>query len=68
MGTSDVRVDVTLNKHVWSKGVKSVPTRVRVKLQRLRNEDEEAKEKMYTLVSYVPTADFHGLSTTNIDA
>merc|ERR1712007_76118 len=29
MGTSDVRVDVKLNKHIWSRGVRNVPTRVR---------------------------------------
>jgi len=53
MGTSDVRVDQKLNKHIWSKGVRNLPRRVRVRLSRKRNEDEDAKEKMYTLVQYV---------------
>jgi hypothetical protein len=28
MGTEDVRVDVNLNKFLWSKGVRNVPYRV----------------------------------------
>ena len=55
MGTNDVRVESSLNKHVWSMGVRKVPNRVRVQLARKRNEDEEAKEKFYTKVSLVPT-------------
>jgi large subunit ribosomal protein L31e len=51
MGTKDVRVDTNVNKFVWSKGVRNVPHSVRVQLSRKRNEDEEAKEKTYTLVT-----------------
>lgn len=43
MGTKDVRLDVGLNKAVWSKGIKNVPTRLRVVISRRRNEDEDAK-------------------------
>ena len=46
---SDVRVDVGLNKHIWSMGVRNVAKRVRVRLSRRRNEDEEAKEKVRLL-------------------
>jgi large subunit ribosomal protein L31e len=67
MGTKDVRIDVKLNKFVWSQGIRSVPTRVRVRLSRKRNEDEEAKEKMYTLVTYVPVSSFKGLVTKTIE-
>lgn len=35
-----------LNKHLWSQGVRNVPKRVRVRLERRRDEDEEAKEKV----------------------
>merc|ERR1711924_388836 len=31
MGTDDVRIDTALNKYVWSKGVRNVPYRVRVR-------------------------------------
>jgi len=60
MKTSDVRLDPQLNKQIWTRGIKTVPTRVRVRLSRRRNDDEEAKEKLYTYVSYVPVASFKG--------
>jgi large subunit ribosomal protein L31e len=43
MGTKDVRLDVSLNKAVWSKGIKNVPTRLRIVVSRRRNDDEDAK-------------------------
>lgn len=54
----DVRVDAKLNKYIWSKGIRNVPYRVRVKLSRKRNEDEEAAEGVrcsyvWTCISYV---------------
>merc|ERR1712189_52056 len=51
MGTPDVRIETRLNKHIWSQGVRSVPFRVRVRLSRRRNEDEDSPHKLYTLVS-----------------
>ena len=54
MGTSDVRIDSKLNKQIWERGVKGVPHRIRVHLARKRNDSENAKEKLYTLVTYVP--------------
>ncbi|PRP75790.1 hypothetical protein PROFUN_08784 [Planoprotostelium fungivorum] len=63
--TSDVRLEPKLNKHIWSKGIKGCPTRIRVKMQRKRNEDEDAKEKFYTLVSHVPVPTFTGLLTAS---
>ncbi|KAK7390857.1 hypothetical protein VNO78_18997 [Psophocarpus tetragonolobus] len=30
MGMNDMRVDVNLNKFVWSQGIRSVPRRIRV--------------------------------------
>ncbi|GAX19937.1 large subunit ribosomal protein L31e [Fistulifera solaris] len=68
MGTSDVRIDAALNKFVWKSGVKNVPTRVRVRLSRKRNEDEDADEKLYTLAQLVEVSTFKGLSTENVDA
>merc|ERR1719454_2393678 len=53
MQTDDVRVDTKLNKFLWSQGVKAVPGRVRVRLARKRNDDEEAAEKLYTLCTHV---------------
>ena len=42
MKTKDVRVDVKLNQLVWSQGVKHVPHKIRVRISRKRNEDEDA--------------------------
>ena len=60
MGTEDIRLDPSLNKAIWDRGIKNVPYRIRVRLARKRNEDEEAKHKLYTLVTYVPVASFKG--------
>jgi len=59
MGTKDVRIDATLNKAVWSQGIKNVPHRLRLILSRKRNDDEDATEKLYTHVTHVA-----GLSLT----
>eukprot|EP00048_Salpingoeca_helianthica_P014231 m.220741 g.220741 ORF g.220741 m.220741 type:complete len:127 (+) comp15641_c0_seq1:49-429(+) len=63
MGTKDVRIDSDLNKAVWSHGIKNVPFRLRIRLARKRNENEDAKEKLYTLVSHVNVASVKGLQT-----
>merc|ERR1712241_976152 len=68
MGTPDVRIDTRLNKHIWAQGVKNVPYRVRVRLARKRNEDEDSTHKLYTLVTYVPVASFKGTMTVNVDS
>ncbi|KAI9506662.1 60S ribosomal protein L31B [Coemansia spiralis] len=67
MGTKDVRIDSQLNKALWARGIKAAPHRIRVRLSRRRNDDEEAAEKLYTYVTYVPVADFAGLQTQNVD-
>ncbi|CAD5112589.1 DgyrCDS1802 [Dimorphilus gyrociliatus] len=67
MKTTDVRIDTSLNKHLWSKGVRNVPFRVRVRLARKRNEDEESTNKLYTLVTYVPCVNFKGTQTINVE-
>ena len=60
MGTSDVRLDPKLNESVWSKGIKQVPHRIRVRIARKRNDAEDAKEKLYSYVSFVPVTNFKG--------
>ncbi|CEM31104.1 unnamed protein product [Vitrella brassicaformis CCMP3155] len=66
MNTKDVRIDTKLNKHIWSKGIRNLPRRIRVRMSRKRNEDEDAKEKMFTLVQHVPVESFKGLQTENV--
>ena len=48
MGTKDVRIDTRLNKAIWSQGVRGVPFRMRVRLARLRNEDEDSVRFNFT--------------------
>ena len=69
MKTKDVRLDTKLNKYLWSKGVRNVPFRVRVRLARKRNDDEEAAEKLYTLCMHVPVEryQYKGLQTQTVD-
>eukprot|EP00112_Aurelia_sp_Birch-Aquarium-sp1_P012468 Seg2622.1 transcript_id=Seg2622.1/GoldUCD/mRNA.D3Y31 product="60S ribosomal protein L31" pseudo=true protein_id=Seg2622.1/GoldUCD/D3Y31 len=68
MGTPDVRIDTGLNKHIWSKGIRNVPFRVRVRLARRRNEDEDSAHKLYTLVTHVRVDSFKGLQTKNVES
>ncbi|GAM26788.1 hypothetical protein SAMD00019534_099630 [Acytostelium subglobosum LB1] len=63
MSTKDVRIDNKLNCLLWSQGIKNVPHRIRVVLSRKRNEDENAREKFYTLATFVATKSFKGLKT-----
>lgn len=48
--TQDVRVDPSLNQHIWRNGVRNLDRKVEVVMERKKNEDEEAKHKFYTLV------------------
>ena len=66
MGTSRVRVSPDLNKAVWAKGVRNVPYRLRIKMSRKRDDDEDAKEKMFTLVENVAVTDFKELKTVKV--
>ncbi|CAN6699347.1 unnamed protein product [Malus baccata var. baccata] len=69
MGTNDVRVDVKLNKQIWSRGIRSVPRRIRVRIARKRNDDEDAKEELYSLVTVaeIPAEGLSGLGTKVIE-
>ena len=39
MQTEDIRIDHNLNNFIWSRGIKGTPYRVRVRLERKRNEE-----------------------------
>ncbi|CCJ28614.1 unnamed protein product [Pneumocystis jirovecii] len=65
MGTKDVRIDPQLNKELFKNGIKSVPHRMRLRLSRKRNDEENAKEKLYTYVQFVSVSGgAKGLQTT----
>ncbi|KAL4780598.1 carbon-nitrogen hydrolase [Aspergillus varians] len=67
MGTTDVRLDPQLNKKVWEAGIKGVPFRLRVRISRKRNDEEGAKERLYSYVQAVNVKDPKGLHTTVVD-
>merc|ERR1712042_215542 len=68
MGTPDVRIDVGLNKFVWSKGVRNVPRRARIRLSRRHNDDEDSTNRLYTLVTLVSVPSFKGLQTATVES
>uniref|UniRef100_A0A915DEJ8 Large ribosomal subunit protein eL31 n=1 Tax=Ditylenchus dipsaci TaxID=166011 RepID=A0A915DEJ8_9BILA len=68
MATPDVRIDTRLNQFLWSKGVRNVPFRVRVRLSRRRNDDEDSPHKLYTLVTHVPVTSFKRLTNVNVES
>merc|ERR1711881_28559 len=68
MGTQDVRIDAELNKQIWCQGSSNVPKRVRCRLARKRNDDEESKHKLFTLVTWVPVDTFKNSQTVNVEA
>ncbi|KMU87644.1 60S ribosomal protein L31 [Coccidioides immitis H538.4] len=65
--TRDVRLDPQLNKKVWEAGIKGVPFRLRVRISRKRNDEEGAKEKLYSYVQAVNVKDPKGLQTSVIE-
>jgi large subunit ribosomal protein L31e len=69
--TKDNRIDGSLNTAVWASGVKGVPTRLRVKIERhvAENTDGASKRKrLYTVISHVPVATYKGLLNKVITA
>ena len=41
MCTEDVRIDPTVNKYVWNKGIHAVPARIRVRMSRISQDGED---------------------------
>jgi ribosomal protein L31E len=66
-GTTDVRIDPQLNKKVWEQGIKGVDYRIRVRISRKRNDEEGAKEKLYSYVQAVNVKDPKGLPTVVVE-
>lgn len=66
-GTKDVRLDPQLNKKVWESGIKGVPFRLRVRISRKRNDEEGAKEKLYSYVQAVNVKNPKGLHTAVVE-
>jgi large subunit ribosomal protein L31e len=56
-----------LNKKVWEAGIKGVPYRLRVRISRKRNDEEGAKEKLYSYVQAVNVKSAKGLQTALVE-
>lgn len=65
MQTKDNRISVELNQFIWKQGVRGVPRRVRVRLERKKNEDEKSGEKFYTEVNLINVRSFKNLLNEN---
>ena len=63
MQTEDVRVDPEVNQFVWEKGIRTLPRRVRVRLSRKKNEEEDKAGKFYTHVKLLRVDSFKKLQT-----
>ena len=48
---------------MWERGIKGVPYRLRVRISRRRNDEEDAKEKLYSYVQAVNINNPKGLTT-----
>ena len=66
-GTNDVRLDPQLNKKVWETGVKHTSHRLRVRISRRRNDEEGAKERLYSYVQAVNVKSPKGLQTVVVE-
>lgn len=67
MGTDDVRLDPKLNQEIWKRGIKGVPFRLRLRISRRRNEEEDAKNPLFSYVEPVIVASAKGLHTVVVD-
>ena len=53
-----------MNKEVWKQGIKGVPYRLRIRISRKRNDEEGAKERLFSYVQAVNVKNPKGLHTT----
>eukprot|EP01029_Cantina_marsupialis_P022865 TRINITY_DN5612_c0_g1_i1.p1 TRINITY_DN5612_c0_g1~~TRINITY_DN5612_c0_g1_i1.p1 ORF type:complete len:112 (+),score=2.73 TRINITY_DN5612_c0_g1_i1:38-373(+) len=67
MHAEDIRIDVGLNQMIWSQGIRNPPKRMRLRMERKRNEDEDAAQEMYVVVSHVDVPTFKGLTNQKVE-
>ena len=58
-----MRIDPQLNRMIWATGIRNIPRKMRVRVTRKRNEDEDQSEKFFCLVQYVEVDSFESLQT-----
>ena len=67
MGTEDVRLAPELNQAIWKRGIKGVEYRMRLRISRRRNEEENAKNPLFSYVEPVLVATAKGLQTAVVE-
>lgn len=68
MWVKDVRMDTELNHFLWKNGIRHMPNKVRVRISRKKNQDEDAKEPFFCLVQHVDVDSFSKLRTEKAKA
>jgi ribosomal protein L31E len=56
-----------LNKKVWEAGIKGVAYRLRIRISRKRNDEEGAKERLFSYVQAVNVKSAKGLQTVVVE-
>lgn len=67
MGTDDVRLAPELNQEIWKRGIKGVAFRLRLRISRRRNEEENAKNPLFSYVEPVFVSSTKGLNTVVVE-
>merc|ERR1711893_247928 len=63
MLTEDIRIENDVNQYVWNRGIRNIPRRIRVRLVRKKNDNEESGNKFFTDVRLVKVNSFKNLVT-----
>ena len=66
MKTNEVSIDNDLNKMIWSKGIRYLPIRMRLRFERKLKSNSTSANEYYTHVQYVECANFHNLKAEKI--
>lgn len=68
MGTDDNRLDVKLNKELWSRGMTMCLTAFEFNCTENETRTRYVTEKLYTLITHVEVDSFSELGTVNVKA
>ena len=60
--TDIVKIEPMLNKALWANGIKQLPHRIRIRIEKKMEED-----KIVAIASHVPCASFKGLQVETIE-
>merc|ERR1719499_3028324 len=63
MGTEKVKLEAGLNKAVWAKGIRNIPRRIRVRISRQLDDEEDRQDDYISVVSHVDIPENERMST-----